>query len=562
MSQTIDIIASAYRSLHEGEGYDALIAHWRARLEASGGSDPDLDIGGRQQLAALGALIERMPKPVGVAGIFHAIADAPGPAVVLSPELRVVAANEAGQRLFGARLGATLDLDWLDEDGAETLRAMASGADTARNRRNLVVRTYGPDGTEGLAELFPVRDERVASMFVAVRSLGVGWDEGVDALLQEAFGMTPGECEIARLLFEHGDPGAVSQARGTAIRTVRTQLHQIYQKTGCAGQVDLVRMLAALCARARERRSVEGTIEDAQPGGWRDPLGREAYFEGPFGQLAYSWMGRAGGRPAILAHAPFTGYILPQAVQSELEKADIQIFAPSRPGFGNSAATAAGDSAEVGAAVIGAMFDHLGLNSAPLIGLVNGFVPAIRFAADQPARVSRILNLGACLPLDTPELLADLPAHHRVLLDLATRSPRMYDLVMKLGYRMARARGPEFILARMYSGSTEDLATAFDPEILSLLMASASLLMAQDHSAILRDFRLITYPFGSLLRAAGPPIEMVVGQADPVFPYARVAAEAASNPRLTVVPVAQAGQTVGFARPDIASAAIKRLFDR
>lgn len=559
--QSIDIVAAAYRALHEGEGFDALIREWQARLDAMPLEAIEMDEAGAAQFAALRDLIERVPQPAGIAGVFRAIADAPGAAIVLSPNLTVIAANEAGQHYFATTLGSRPDFAFLDDQGRDTLHELVRASQQRGNRSQAIVRIFPARGPEGLAECFLIRGENVDRDLVALRALGMDWQPSVDSSLQQAFGLTGGECHIARLLFELADLAQVAEARGTSIRTVRTQLHQIFQKTGCGSQVDLFRMLAAMCARASERSASVAVAEGAQPARWSDPLGREAYFTGPYGQIAYSWMGRPGGRPAILAHAPMTGYVLSEPVQAALESADIQLFAPSRPGFGNSAATASVDAVAAGSAVIGAMMDHLGVSAAPLVGLVNGFVPALRFASDHPQRVTQLLNLGACLPLDTPELTASLPPHQRVLLDLARQSPRTCDVVVRLGLRIARARGPEFILARLYAASPEDTATAFDPEILAILMASTSLLTAQDHRAFLRDLSLISYPFGDMLRAPGPPITMIAGMADPVFDFVRVQAEAALNPRLSVEGVAGAGQTVAFSHSEIASAALMRMFD-
>lgn len=560
-TNSIEIVASAYRALHEGEGFDALLSQWQSRLDAVSDGDVELTGAVGDQMEMLSSLIERVPQPAGVSGVFHAIANAAGPAMVLTPDQSVVATNEAGQRQFNALLGARPEFDWLDEDGLTTLKSIASTASEGRNRGSAIVRTY-IEGAEGLAEVFLIRGEKVSKPLIAMRALGVRWSTQIDGQLNASFGLTESEIKIARLMFELGDPASVADARGSKVRTVRTQLSQIFLKTGCSGQVDLVLLLSSMCARVREQQTGGAAFEDAQPAKWRDPLGREAYFSGPYGQVAYTWMGRPGGRPGILMHAPLTGYLLPTPVQDMLEEANIQLFAPSRPGFGNSDITETANAVDAGASTIEAMLDHLGLPAAPLIGLVNGFVPTLRFAADHPERVSGILGLGACLPLDTPERIASLPVAQRVLLELSIRSPQTCELLLKLGFRNVRARGPEFILARLYSASPIDMATAFEPETLAILMASASLLGAQDHRAILRDLSLITYPFDELLMQPGPHIEMLAGTADPVFSIARLREEAARNARLKVVEVPGAGQTVAFSNPDMVKRSISRLFDR
>ena len=553
-------MASAYRALHEGEGFDALLAQWQSRLEKLREGRVELTGDGGAQMAELGALIDRLPPPAGTSGVFHSIANAAGPAMVLTPDLSVVATNEAGRCQFGALLGMRPTFAWLDEDGLAALQLLARTARSGGNRKSAIIRTY-IDDTGGLAELFLIKGEKVSKPLLAMRALGVRWSGEIEGPLQEAFGLTTSECQVARLMFELADPSAIAHSRGSTIRTVRTQLSQIFLKTGCSGQVDLVLLLSSMCSRAREQH-LQRPSDGAQPAKWRDPLGREATFAGPYGQVAYTWMGRAGGKPGILMHAPFTGYLLPALVQRMLEEANIQLFAPSRPGFGNSDITETVHPVEAGSQIIGAMLDHLGVQSVPLIGLVNGLVPALRFAADYPGRMSGLLGLGSCLPLDTLERLAELPTAQRVLLELSIRAPQTCALLLRLGFRSVRARGPEFMLARLYAASAVDTATAFEAETLAILMASASLLSAQDHRAILRDLSLITYPFGPLLAQPGPPIAMLAGVVDPVFSIERVRDEASRNARFEILEAPHAGQTVAFSHPELVARSISALFDR
>jgi pimeloyl-ACP methyl ester carboxylesterase len=562
---TLGIIASAYRALHESEGFDALLAQCEARLAhgaASAGVDPfAMGSEGGQVLDEFRAVLEKAPDPVEVSGIFNAIADAPGPAIVLTPDLRVIASNEAGQERYGAKLGARPDFDWLDDVGLAALHGAARLVKRGELPTRKVMRTFHSPRA-GLAELSGVTGERISGPLIAVRELGFDWTASVDVALASMFELTPSECDICRLTFELADLSCVAQSRGTSIRTVRTQLSQVFLKTGCKGQPELVRFLASVCASHAARGANRlHRHPGAGPARWRDPLGRERIFEGPYGEIAYSWMGREGGRPGIVVHAPFTGYVLAPEIQDMLDQAGIQLFAPSRPGFGNSAPASCEDAPTAGSRTIEALMDHLGLQSAPLIGLVNGFIPALRFAKDCPDRVEGILNLGACLPLDTPEHRSHLPLAQRVLLSLAQQSPAACDWLVRLGLRNVLMRGPEFLLARMYASSQIDTHTAFDPEVLSILMASTSLMSAQDHRAILKDLSMIICDFGDWFDEPGPPIAMVAGTSDPVFQIERARMLERNKDRVRLIEVAGAGQTVAFACPHEALAAIRELFE-
>jgi DNA-binding CsgD family transcriptional regulator len=60
------------------------------------------------------------------------------------------------------------------------------------------------------------------------------------------YGLTPSETRVLVALLEGRNPRAIASAQGVAMPTVRTHLRRIYEKTGAAGQADVVRLVAGL----------------------------------------------------------------------------------------------------------------------------------------------------------------------------------------------------------------------------------------------------------------------------------------------------------------------------
>jgi DNA-binding CsgD family transcriptional regulator len=60
------------------------------------------------------------------------------------------------------------------------------------------------------------------------------------------YGLTPSETRVLVALLEGKNPRAIAAAQGVAMPTVRTHLRRIYEKTGAAGQADVVRLVAGL----------------------------------------------------------------------------------------------------------------------------------------------------------------------------------------------------------------------------------------------------------------------------------------------------------------------------
>ncbi len=551
----LNIIEASYRCISDADAFDDLVAAWHRRLD-------ELEEGfvDRVETPALmdhfnnvRALFARVHEPEPEDPVSRALMSASSPAMVLSPTDVVAAANASGERVLGVRQGATSTLAWLDPASRAEYDAVRRSASGIGNRAHAVVKLASSEDRPRLAEVSVIEGDEGRGAMIAVRALDLVWGEPVEALLAEAFGLTGAEIGVARALFEEGDTGAVAKRRGVTVLTVRTQLRTIFSKTETGNQVDLIRLLAMLCARAEQ-----GKIADT--GTWQDPLFRERIFTDPAGRkVAYSWMGAKDGRPMLVMHGSVTGYVMPQGVQRALEQAGIRMWTVCRPGFGHSDPDDATDTAEAGSRVIRALLDHLKIARCPMVGLVTGIIPIVRFAADNPGRVTAALGIGGCHPLDRPGQLKALPKNQRVMLSLLRHSPGAVDLAVRAGARIVKQRGIVFMLRRMFSNCEPDIATLSDNDTVALLNSSARMLHAQGHTAFVRDLQLITCSWRRDLEAMRAPLAILWGGEDPVYrPEAAAAlADEVDNVRVEVLP--GRGQLLLHQAPDRVAEAILAL---
>ena len=374
----------------------------------------------------------------------------------------------------------------------------------------------------------------------ALHMLDLVWTAHTSRLAQETYDLSAAEAEICRAFLACCDIRAVAAQRGTSEGTVRQQFKSIYAKTQTAGQVQLVRVLAILCARAQSPSSWAD---------WSDPLDRECLLTDYDGrQLAYTQMGARAGRPAILVHGPMTGYVLPASVEAALADANITLWAISRPGFGNSEPDLDRPAIDAGARSIVALMDHLGISACPGIGIICGLAPLARLAGQQPDRVTGLLGLGAAAPLDASQSRDHLPTLQRVVLELARLSPTALEVVFLRGVLAAAQDDIATVLRRMYGQCTPDRAALDDLETLSRLSRGARMILARDPKVFLRDLDMMGAPWLDDLRRANVPCTMIAGAEDPIFPphvVRRLGTEA--NVALTVLE--GAGQLIAFQHP-------------
>ena len=58
--------------------------------------------------------------------------------------------------------------------------------------------------------------------------------------------LTPGELRVLRAVIEIDGVAAIAATLGLSRATVRTHLHNLFQKTGAKRQADLIRLIAAV----------------------------------------------------------------------------------------------------------------------------------------------------------------------------------------------------------------------------------------------------------------------------------------------------------------------------
>jgi len=98
------------------------------------------------------------------------------------------------------------------------------------------------------ARQMDLRDQFVAALVLITEP---GYTSRIDpALVAATLGLTPVESRIAAGVAEGRTVREIAKMMGHTERSTRWYLHQIYQKLGCSGQVDLVRRVVAVATLA------------------------------------------------------------------------------------------------------------------------------------------------------------------------------------------------------------------------------------------------------------------------------------------------------------------------
>ncbi len=147
----LNIIASTYRSIIDEHAFDEMVASWETKLASSGGDaeHPKVSKGLFSQLLTFRNTLEKLDVPTESDPLKLAVSEVPGPATVLSPNGNVAVINIAGERAFGTRQGAFMDVAVIAPNSLEDYCALLRAA-TGQGNAAQAILTILP-ATEAMA---------------------------------------------------------------------------------------------------------------------------------------------------------------------------------------------------------------------------------------------------------------------------------------------------------------------------------------------------------------------------------------------------------------------------
>lgn len=162
---------------------------------------------------------------------------------------------------------------------------------------------------------------------------------------------------------------------------------------------------------------------------------RRGYADGPFGQIHFRQAG--DGLPLILLHESPDSSGMYEPVYGRLAARGFMAVGMDSPGYGLSDPKATEPDIADYSAALGALLDHLGLESACVAGHHTGALVAADFAWKNPGRVQRLVLSAP--PVATDKSLAAAQTVRRQLPAVQEDGGHLVDLwKLRLNYPMAR----------------------------------------------------------------------------------------------------------------------------
>ncbi len=509
----LQLLTSVYEALREDDAFAAMAEAWTVRFDALRGEfgevddDPILS----REIERIARLVDNDLEAGTADPLQRAVEEIPSAAMILTTTGRVVMMNRAAEARFDLARGASLPDAAIDTAYLDEYRTMLRSAREAGNRNHAIVRLAGTHDSDRrpLAEISLLPLASADEAFVSLRMLDLPWSDQVRAAIAESFNLTDAEIDVTRRFFETRDAGAVAAQRGASPETVRSQLKAILAKTDCHSRAELVDLVTLTAARM----AVATKSELAH---WRDPLLREKVITRPNGKkLAYTWMGAKDGVPALYSPGHSLTFLLPGPADAEFREAGIKLYLISRPGCGQSEADMELGALDDQVNALADLVDHLDIRGAPAIGCQNGVLALMALAARRTGLISQIVTSGLFWSKHNGAS-RKLGRKAYGIMNLASRSPILLDLFIRIALRNIRKNGVQWYVEQSGKELPIDAATLAHTQHMPLIRHAVAHMVFQGNDAVRREFQIVNENWRKLAQDIAIPVHMILPQFDPM----------------------------------------------
>ncbi len=387
------------------------------------------------------------------------------PAILFNSHLRLVAQNQKVEEIWPLELDADISNAILPPFNIEQLLSMR-GTPINHVDPVLVSLEVGDIDQSNIvmAVIHPIEfstgDGQSKELMFILRIAQPRWYTELGRMLSSTYGLTESEIEVARGLHQNRAISMIAKQRSRSVRTVRTQLSQVFEKTGTSSQTELISMITNLgqilelgeSSKIRKSNSVVNyclSNADVEILTCRSSEGH---------QLSYARYGAKNGRP-ILSIQPTVPPEMTERFRQAAVDSGLRFIVPYKPGSGQSSSRNYSYKPTLAASDYKCILDAEKVSCAQVLGIYSGGVYALKFADLYPAMVERVNLADTGVPLKFPSDFIPMSATVR-----RTFLPaRLFPSVLLTPHKMVAkdfyesVSGQRRIIEYFFSGSPTDL---------------------------------------------------------------------------------------------------------
>ena len=348
--------------------------------------------------------------------------------------------------------------------------------------------------------------------------------------LTKTHGLSQSEAEVSAYLVQGYAPEEIAKAKNVSINTVRTQIKKVFTKTGTSRQAQLVSLIL-------NGPAVLMTIFDNQtdkrncttPEGSADVV---TLSDGR--KISYGDFGPKKGSPVILFHHLFGSRNDKPSDETMLDRLDIRLIIPERPGVGESThqeeRTLLGHADDVRQ-----LMDILKIERAHLAGLSAGAPFAAACAAILDNRVIKLGMVASSMPVDELPKGVKLNWAQRALTSVSRHYPSLAIKQLDSRYKKLLSNPEDSLEQLKRNINTPDAILHKDPEIHDIRLRNIRDASTRPSIIYAHELLALSRPWGFRLSELSVPVILWHGKHDDMYPFEHAEAMAPLIPNCETV---------------------------
>ncbi|PHR61089.1 MAG: hypothetical protein COA43_05465 [Robiginitomaculum sp.] len=500
-------------------------------------------------------MIERMAE-VDIAGALQSVVDREmQPAFILTATSTLLHVNAATRALYGIQAGQNLmDLDFsafVNDEISMVTRQLCSRDKDAERKPKVFRVLHSKTQKTLLLSIVPVVQKKGDTPVVLIKTTDIIWPDTLTRSFMDVFNLTEAECNIVRALVEGQNLKHIAAHRGTSLKTVRTQLRNIFTKTMTNSQLDLLRMaigfvrLGEETDQATTRKPVP--LQDATT--YFGPGVSKMYTHEIGQEFEFLHYGKKTKTPVLVFHDELMGDAFLYPFFSEVTKDQTSFLLPVRPGYGRShiKGMSATQTPRKFLKGVKAYLDKIGIvGPLKIITRGNGYYFAALFGTMYPQMCRAIVALSPSLPFVEQHDFAGMPKYQKFISSVGLLGPAALEFSIRAGLLAYMKSDRDKFLLHLYGDVEADKPLLRRAETRNAMKMGGSMTLTQGYIGLLLDEKIVQGDWTNVIQACDIPVHMIIGAEDKpsrILRGQRVAR--LSNPiRLSLIP--NTGYLVSF----------------
>ena len=462
------------------------------------------------------------------------------PSALIHQDGSVFYTNKAGHELLDFKAGSKLTSERFARDDLK--RLLADLKTLGEHELDKIISVYdlyaGEDASTMKIALTKTVDFE-GKTIGRLCTFYIKWLPEMEGQFRSGFNLTPVELEITRTIVSGGSLKELAASRERSLETLRKQTKALLAKLGLRSQIELACIYSGF---------TQFSVKDRANASQQKPksLRRGDYLNMHLDDgrnLQYSIAGPASGKPVFFIHGLIGGTVHTSKMLALLTRYKIKLIMVWRPSFaGSDPSGKAKNSPTLFTRDLEVLMDHLKIDTCQILGNISGAIYAYAAAQAMPKRITKIVNAGGVIPIETRAQLKLMDSASRVSIYTVRYAPALFPTLIRAVFAKIDAGFDEEFVQSHYAATPVDQNILLEPELRALMRDQFDIISAQGYDYMLHDIKLQALKWSKYIKGVKCPVVLVHGMEDQAYPIETLRNFVKDKPNYELVEVADAGQ--------------------